>query len=92
MTHVKTSIREREGQAVLAAHSPSRGAVQAGSGMADVLESFLGMLGDIDAAVLMMYLDGLTPEEMGRVLGISDNAINVRINRLKQKFTAAYVD
>jgi RNA polymerase sigma-70 factor (ECF subfamily) len=92
MTYVKTSIREREGQAALAAQSPSLAAIQAGSGMADVLESFLGMLGDIDAAILMMYLDGLTAEEMSRVLGISGNAINVRINRLKQKFTAAYVD
>lgn len=60
--------------------------------MADVLESFSRMLGDIDAAILMMYLDGLTADEMSRVLGISGNAINVRVNRLKQKFADAYVD
>jgi hypothetical protein len=40
----------------------------------------------------MMYLDGLTPDEMRAVLGITGNAISVRVNRLKQKFTDAYVD
>ncbi len=50
------------------------------------------MLGDIDAATLMMYLDGLTADEMSKVLGISSNAVNVRVNRLKQKFSDAYVD
>ena len=92
MTYVKTSIRERQGRAELAAQSPYQAAVHTGSGMAEVLESFLRMLGDIDAAILMMYLDGLTAEEMSRVLGISGNAINVRVKRLKQKFIAAYVD
>ena len=29
---------------------------------------------------------------MSEVLGISGNAIGVRINRLKQKFTALYID
>jgi hypothetical protein len=29
---------------------------------------------------------------MSGVLGITANAINVRINRLKQKFSDAYVD
>jgi RNA polymerase sigma-70 factor, ECF subfamily len=92
MTYVKTSIREREGQAALAAQSSRAEAARAGPGMADVLESFLQMLGDIDAAILMMYLDGLTADEMSRVLGISSNAVNVRVNRLKQKFSDAYVD
>jgi RNA polymerase sigma-70 factor (ECF subfamily) len=91
MTYIKSSINERRGHAALVAQSPSLTSVQAGSSMADVLESFLGMLGDIDAAILMMYLDGLTAEEMSAVLGISSNAINVRINRLKQKFTEAYL-
>ena len=92
MTYVKTSIRERQGRAALAAQSSRPAAARAGPGMADVLESFLQMLGDIDAATLMMYLDGLTADEMSKVLGISSNAVNVRVNRLKQKFSDAYVD
>ncbi len=57
----------------------------------DVLSDFVAGLGEIDASILMMYLDGLAADEMSSVLGISDNAINVRINRLKQKFNDAYV-
>jgi RNA polymerase sigma-70 factor (ECF subfamily) len=91
MTYVKESIRERERQAALIAQSPSPGAVQAGTSMGDVLASFLATLGDIDASILMMYLDGLTAEEMSGILGISGNAIAVRINRLKQKFSDTYV-
>ena len=60
--------------------------------MGDILASFLAELGDIDASILMMYLDGLTAEEMSGVLGISANAIGVRINRLKQKFSDTYVE
>jgi DNA-directed RNA polymerase specialized sigma24 family protein len=29
----------------------------------------------------MMYMDGLTADEMSEVLGIAANAVNVRINR-----------
>ena len=93
MTYVKDSIRERKGQAALAEQSsPSSTAPTATSGMADVLANFLTQLGDIDASILMMYLDGLSADEMSGVLGIGGNAIGVRINRLKQKFTAMYVD
>jgi RNA polymerase sigma-70 factor (ECF subfamily) len=48
-------------------------------------------LGEIDASILMMYMDGLTADEMSGVLGITADAINVRINRLKQKFSDDYV-
>jgi RNA polymerase sigma-70 factor (ECF subfamily) len=93
MTYVKDAIRERKGQAALAEQSSaSSAAPTATSGMADVLANFLTQLGDIDASILMMYLDGLSADEMSGVLGISGNAIGVRINRLKQKFTAMYVD
>jgi DNA-directed RNA polymerase specialized sigma24 family protein len=39
-----------------------------------------------------MYMDGLTADEMSGVLGISANAINVRINRMKHEFNDAYVE
>jgi RNA polymerase sigma-70 factor, ECF subfamily len=90
MTYVKHTIREREGRAAVAARSVPA-AAQAATSMADVLAGFLAMLGDVDAAILMMYLDGLTAEEMSGILGINGNAIAVRINRLKQKFSDTYV-
>jgi len=93
MTHVRDSIRERAQQSALATGiSPSAAAPPAGTSMADILESFLAQIGDIDASILMMYLDGLTADEMSGVLGIAANAIGVRITRLKQKFSDTYVD
>lgn len=93
MTHVRDSIRERAQQSALAAGiPPAAAAPPAGTSMADILESFLAQISDIDASILMMYLDGLTADEMSGVLGIAANAISVRITRLKQKFSDTYVD
>lgn len=92
MTYVKTSIRERDRQAAMVARAPALTTDSATIGMGHVLASFMALLGDVDASILMMYLDGLTLDEMSAVLGISGNAIGVRINRLKQKFTETYVD
>ena len=91
MTYVKDSIRERARQSALAANAPPDAAQPAGTSMADILESFLARLSDIDASILMMYLDGLGAEEMSSVLGIQANAISVRITRLKQKFSDTYL-
>lgn len=92
MTHVRDSIRDRKKQMAMVAQASSPAAVSATTNMGNVLVSFLALLGDIDASILMMYLDGLTADEMGGVLGISGNAIGVRINRLKQKFSDTYID
>jgi RNA polymerase sigma-70 factor (ECF subfamily) len=92
MTHVKHSMRAREVQTAITIQPQPIPTAHAVTSMADVLASFMATLGDVDASVLMMYLDGLSPEEMSGVLGISANAISVRINRLKQKFSDTYVD
>ena len=47
---------------------------------------------DILVRLWRSYLDGLTTDEMDGVLGIGGDAISVRIHRLKQKFSATYVD
>jgi len=92
MTSVKQMMRSRELQTTLASKSRMEQSAAPGASPADVFANFAGGLGDIDASVLMMYLDGLTADEMAGVLGISSNAINVRINRLKQKFSDTYID
>jgi RNA polymerase sigma-70 factor (ECF subfamily) len=93
MTHVSQTVRAR---ALLAAMSAQSAAategMPGGASPAQILSDFLNRLGDVDAALLMMYMDGLTAEEMSGVLGITGNAINVRINRMKQKFNDAYVE
>ncbi|TQV88322.1 RNA polymerase sigma factor [Aliikangiella coralliicola] len=58
----------------------------------EILHAFISTLNEIDRAVLMMYLDGLTASEMESVLGIKANAIKVRISRLKVKFREQFVD
>jgi RNA polymerase sigma-70 factor (ECF subfamily) len=92
MTGVKEAIKGRELRAALITNSKIAPTAAMGASPADVLSDFMGGLGDIDASVLMMYLDGLTADEMSIVLGISANAINVRVNRLKQKFSETYID
>lgn len=59
---------------------------------AEILEDFMTSLNDIDASVLMMYLDGLSGQEMADVLGIQLNAVQVRISRLKKAFTDRYME
>jgi RNA polymerase sigma-70 factor, ECF subfamily len=92
MTHVAERVKTRNLQAAMNAASAAIQGAPAGASATDTLSDFLNRLGDVDASILMMYMDGLTAEEMGGVLGITGNAINVRLNRMKQKFTEAYVE
>ena len=92
MTHVAERVKTRNLQAAMNAASAAIQGAPAGASAMDILSDFLNRLGDVDASILMMYMDGLTADEMGGVLGITGNAINVRLNRMKQKFTEAYVE
>ena len=93
MTHVSAAVKVRAVQAAVSAQSAVSSEGVAGStSPAQILSDFLGRLGDIDASILMMYMDGLTSGEMSGVLGITENAINVRINRIKLRFSEAYID
>jgi RNA polymerase sigma-70 factor (ECF subfamily) len=57
-----------------------------------ILQEFAASLGDIDRAVLVMYMDGVTQREIGDVVGLSEGAVGVRIHRLKEAFRKAYVE
>jgi RNA polymerase sigma-70 factor (ECF subfamily) len=93
MTHVSQTVKARAAQAAISAQSALTSEGVAGStSPAQILSDFLGRLGDIDASILMMYMDGLTSGEMSGVLGIAENAINVRISRIKLRFNEAYID
>lgn len=58
----------------------------------DILTEFLKSLNDMDASVMMMALDGMTPKDIEEVTGTSANAITVRINRIKQKYIDTFVE
>jgi RNA polymerase sigma-70 factor (ECF subfamily) len=92
MTHVTETVKARDLQAAVSAQSVATEGVPGGASAANILSDFLSRLGDVDASILMMYMDGLTADEMSGVLGITGNAINVRLNRMKQKFTDTYVE
>ncbi len=64
----------------------------AGRCQAEILEDFMNSLNDIDASVLMMYLDGLSGQQMADVLGAPINNVQVRITRLKKAFSDRYVE
>jgi RNA polymerase sigma-70 factor (ECF subfamily) len=91
MTHLNETVKARDLRTAMAARPAAHESAPGGANASDILADFLSRLGDVDASILMMYMDGLTSDEMSEVLGITGNAINVRINRIKQKFTDAYV-
>jgi RNA polymerase sigma-70 factor (ECF subfamily) len=41
-----------------------------------------------DAALVLLYLDGLTYRDMADVLGISENHVGVKLNRAKKTLSA----
>jgi RNA polymerase sigma-70 factor, ECF subfamily len=92
MTHLGEAVKARTLHAAVSAQPAATVEPPRGASPADILTDFLGRLGDVDASILMMYMDGLTAEDISGVLGITGNAINVRINRMKQKFSDAYVE
>ena len=92
MTRVRKSVKERSGIEAIKAIRPVSASMSDGYSQADILERFLASLNDIDASVMMMYLDGFSTEAMKEVLGISANALNVRVSRIKEKFSATFVD
>ena len=46
----------------------------------ETLNKFMNTLSEIDASILMMYLYCLSSDEIASVVGISDNAVSIRIN------------
>ena len=51
----------------------------------DALNHAINRLSSIEKAIVMMYLDDKSYEEMEAVLGISQNTLRVKMNRIKEK-------
>jgi RNA polymerase sigma-70 factor, ECF subfamily len=91
MTRLRKVVKQREGEQKL----KNLNQVDSTTGdrcQAEILEDFMASLNDIDTSVLIMYLDGLSGQEMTEVLGIQLNAIQVRISRLKKAFADRYME
>ncbi len=92
MTRLRKVVKQREGEQKLK-HLKQDDSVTTGDrSQAEILEDFMGSLNDIDTSILMMYLDGLSGQEITEVLGIQLNAVQVRISRLKKAFSVRYME
>jgi RNA polymerase sigma-70 factor (ECF subfamily) len=90
-TFVSKSIKRRELQQALSEVVRPEGVPGEENCQADILNAFMNTLSDIEASILMMYLDALTSEEIANVVGITANAVRVRIKRIKTTFENQYI-
>ncbi|MFL0798690.1 MAG: sigma-70 family RNA polymerase sigma factor [Cellvibrionaceae bacterium] len=91
MMRLRKVTKQRQGEKSLL-HLKRTEAISHERCQGDILEDFLNSLSDIDASVLMMYLDGLNGQEISTVLGVKPNTAQVRISRLKKAFTDRYME
>jgi len=63
------------------------------SGQADNLRTLQTLIHDLDElnrGLILLFLDGYSADETAEIMGISASNVSTRINRLKQKLTAAF--
>jgi RNA polymerase sigma-70 factor (ECF subfamily) len=54
----------------------------------ELLYAAVNQLNDIEKALVMLYLDGKTYEEMENIMGIPNGALRVKMTRIKEKLRA----
>ncbi|MBD8527144.1 RNA polymerase sigma factor [Pseudomarimonas arenosa] len=57
-----------------------------------LLEAFLAGLDPVQRALLLLDLEGLSRGQVAEVLGLSENAVAVRMTRLRQRFEAQFLE
>src|SRR5690554_3201481 len=72
--------------------APERGCSGHAVDPMDVLETFLAGLEPVARAILVMDLEGLAREQIAEVLGITPNAVAVRMTRLRRKFEEQFLE
>jgi RNA polymerase sigma-70 factor (ECF subfamily) len=90
-TFVSKSIKHKELQQATSAVVRPEGLPGQENCQAVILDKFMNSLTDTDASILMMYLDGLTSEETAEVVGITANAVRIRVKRIKTVFEEQYI-
>lgn len=91
MTYVRKTIKHRELTESISSLFKSVGQPATENCQSEILTQFVHTLGDTDATILMMYLDGLSATDMAEVIGISPNAISARVKRIKTTFEQQYI-
>lgn len=57
-----------------------------------VLQTFLATLDPVQRSVLLLDLEGLEREQIAEVLGLSANAVAIRMTRLRHAFEAQFLE
>lgn len=57
-----------------------------------LLHNLIGQFGELDKALVLLYLDGISYNVIGEILGISVTNVGTRINRIKQKLQRHWTD
>ena len=55
-----------------------------------VLRTLIGGLDELNRALILLYLDGHTAQEIGEILGITTSNVTTRVNRLKGQLQAGF--
>jgi RNA polymerase sigma-70 factor (ECF subfamily) len=56
-----------------------------GNEQSELLNKAIGQLNDIEKALVMLYMDNKTYDEMENIMGISSGALRVKMTRIKEK-------
>jgi RNA polymerase sigma-70 factor (ECF subfamily) len=56
-----------------------------------ILEEFLATLNGVDRAILLLYLEDTSYADIAEIVGLTENNVGVRINRLKRTFIQRYI-
>ena len=57
-----------------------------------LLHRFIDQFGELDKALVLLYLDGNSNDIIGEILGISVSNVGTRINRIKHKLQRKWAD
>src|SRR5262245_2921409 len=56
------------------------------------LHNLIGQFGELDKALMLLYLDGISNNVIGEILGISATNVGTRISRIKQRLQRRWTD
>ena len=96
LTWRRRSARRQNHRAARTARMEAIGSPSVSSGPQrserEILRHFLDSLNGPSRTILVLYMEGLTHEEIAGVTGLSQSAVGVRIHRMKKVFVERYVE
>jgi RNA polymerase sigma-70 factor, ECF subfamily len=57
-----------------------------------LVQRFISQFGELDKALVLLYLDGHSHDTIGEILGMSVSNVGTRFNRIKQKLRRKWAD